>query len=471
MARLKRKVLVLAMTTLTAGCITLEPPSPPTPNPTVPTQWPVTLTVEGSTEHGLPARTAADIGWRQFFHDPGLQALIERALANNRDLRVAILNIDKARAQYRIQRAGQLPWVDGSVGSEHIGGDVPSSNSHSAGIGITGFELDLFGRARNLTDVALQQYFAQVATRRSAQLVLVAEVATLYLTLAIDQELSRLSRATLKNYQESAALIEKRYSLGAVSGLDVEQIRTQVESARVDVARYDGQIARDINALTLLVGAPVEAALLPEKPDDPITGFVAPPPGVPSEILLRRPDIEAAEYRLRAANANIKIARAAFFPSITLTGSLGSASTELADLFGHGSLMWTFIPKITVPIFQAGRLEANLDSTVADRDVALTQYERAIQTGFREVADALVSATALVRQYEAQSALVDAAIRAEQLSRLRYQAGRDSYLVLLDAQRTLYSAQQGLLGTYLSAQLNRVTLYKVLGGGWQERGQ
>ncbi len=469
MARLKRKALVLAMATLIAGCVTLEPPSPPVPNPSVPAQWPVTLTVEGSAERGLPARAAADIGWRQFFHDPKLQTLIDRALANNRNLRVAILNIDKARAQYRIQRAGQLPWIDGSVGSEHIGGDVPSSNSYSAGIGVTGFELDLFGRARNLTDAALQQYFAQVATRRSAQIVLVAEVATLYLTLAIDQELSRLSRATLKNYQESAALIEKRYSLGAVSGLDVEQIRTQVESARVDVARYDGQIARDSNALTLLVGAPVEAALLPEKPDDPIAGFVVPPSGLPSETLLRRPDIEAAEYRLRAANANIKIARAAFFPSVTLTGSLGSASTELSDLFGHGSLMWAFIPKVTAPIFQAGRLEANLDSTVADRDVALAQYEQAIQTGFREVADAVVSAAALVRQYEAQSALVDAAIRAEQLSRLRYQAGRDSYLVLLDAQRTLYGAQQGLLGTYLSAQLNRVTLYKVLGGGWQER--
>ncbi|CDI02513.1 putative outer membrane protein oprM precursor [Candidatus Competibacter denitrificans Run_A_D11] len=463
MAKLKQKVLALAMTALTAGCVALEPPAPPLPDPAVPTQWPVSV-----EETGLPARAAPDIGWREFFHDPKLQTLIARSLANNRDLRVAILNIDKARAQYRSQRAGQWPWVGGSVGSEHIGGEVPSSNQYSATVGVTGFELDLFGRARTLTDIALQQYFAQEATRRSAEIVLVADIATLYLTLAIDQELSRLSQAKLKNYQESASLIEKRFSLGAVSGLDVEQIHTQVESARVDVARYDGQILRDINALILLVGAPVEPAVLPVRPDDPIAGFVAPPPGLPSETLLRRPDIQAAEHRLRAANANIGAARAAYFPSISLTGSVGSASTELFDLFGKGSWMWSFIPKVTVPIFQAGRLEANMANAVADRDIALAQYEKAIQTGFREVTDALASAGTLVRQYDAQTALVDAATRAEQLSRLRYQAGRDSYLVLLDAQRTLYGAQQALLATYLAAQINRVTLYKVLGGGWTE---
>lgn len=457
----------LALALFAAGCASLEPPAPPLPfpAPAVPTQWPVPIEAAS-----LPARAAADIGWREFFGDPKLQTLIARALANNRDVRVAILNIEKACAQYRMQRAGQLPWVGGSVSSEHIGGEVPSSNSYSAGVGVTAFELDLFGRARTLTEIALQQYFAQEATRRSTEVVLVGEIANLYLTLAIDQDRWRLSQATLKNYQESATLIEKRYSLGAVSGLDVEQIRTQVQSARVDVARYEGQIAADINALTLLVGAPVEPALFPDKPDDPIAGFVVPPPGLPSETLLRRPDIQAAELRLQAANANIRIARAAFFPSITLTGSVGLASTELSELFGGNSLLWSFMPKLTVPIFQAGRLEANLASTVADRDIALAQYEKSIQTGFREVADALAAASTLVRQYEAQTALVEAATRAESLSRLRYQAGRDSYLGLLDAQRTLYAAQQGLLATYLAAQINRVTLYKVLGGGWKERG-
>jgi len=467
MAKVTRQAFILAWAVLATGCTTLEPPLP-LADPATPKQWTASPTMDVTWEAGLPARAAAHIRWREFFHDPKLQSLIAQALANNRDLRVAMLNIEKARAQYRIQQAGQWPWVSGSVGSEHIGGDVRSSDSYSAGIGITGFELDLFGRVRHLTDAAWQQALAQEATRRSVQIVLIAEIANLYLTLAIDQELSRLSQATLKNYQESAALIEKRYSLGAVSGLDVEQIRTQVESARVDVARYDGQIARDINALYLLLGAPVDPAQLPDKLDDPIAGFVMPPPGLPSETLLRRPDIQAAEYRLRAANANIGAARAAYFPSISLTGSIGSASTELFDLFGKGSWAWTFIPKVTVPIFQAGRLEANAASAVADRDIALAQYEKAIQTGFREVADALASAGTLVRQYDAQTALVEAATRAEQLSRLRYQAGRDSYLILLDAQRTLYSAQQALLTTYLSAQINRVTLYKVLGGGWTE---
>jgi multidrug efflux system outer membrane protein len=466
MANVTRQAFILALTLLaTGGCTTLEPPLP-SADPATPKQWAALPTEDMTWESGLPVRAAAHVGWREFFHNPKLQMLITRALANNRDLRVATLNIEKARAQYRTQRAGQLPWVNGSIGSEHIGGDVRSSDSYSAGIGVTGFEVDLFGKVRNLADAALQQSLAQEATRRSVQILLVAEITNLYLTLAIDQELSRLSQATLKNYQESAALIEKRYSLGAVSGLDVEQIRTQVESARVDVARYDGQIARDLNALTLLVGAPLNPAALPVKLEDPIAGFVVPPPGLPSETLLRRPDIQAAEHRLRAANANIGAARAAYFPSISLTGSVGSASSELFDLFGKGSWMWSFIPKVTVPIFQAGRLEANMANAVADRDIALAQYEKAIQTGFREVTDALASAGTLVRQYDAQTALVDAATRAEQLSRLRYQAGRDSYLVLLDAQRTLYGAQQALLATYLAAQINRVTLYKVLGGGW-----
>lgn len=465
MPDLTRHALVLALAAVAAGCTTLEPPLPAT-DPAVPTAWPAP-----ALDTGLPAKAAADIGWRDFFHDPRLQTLIARALANNRDLRIAILNIERARAQYRMQRAERLPWVSGSASAERIGGDLPNNDTYSVGVGVSSFETDLFGRVRSLTDVALQQYFAQEANRRAAQVALIGEIATLYLTISIDQELSRLSQATLKNYQETASLIEKRYSLGAVSGLDVEQIRTQVESARVDVARYDGQIARDINALVLLIGQPVESSLLPDTPDDPIAGFVVPPPGLPSETLLRRPDIQAAEHRLLAANANIGAARAAYFPSITLTGSLGITSTELSELFNQGTFIWSFIPRLTVPIFQAGRLQANEDRAVAERDIAVAEYEKTIQTGFREVADALTSAATLIRQYEAQNALVDAASRAEGLSRLRYQAGRDSYLGLLDAQRTLYGAQQGLLSTYLAAQINRVTLYKVLGGGWKEQTQ
>lgn len=459
-----RHALVLALIAMATGCATLEPPLPAT-DPGTPAAWPAP-----ALDPGLPAKAAADIGWRDFFHDLKLQTLIARALANNRDLRIAMLNIEKVRAQYRIQRAERLPWVGGLAEAERYGGDLPNTDDYSVGVSVTSFEVDLFGRVRSLTDAALQQYFAQEANRRAAQVALIGEIATLYLTFSIDQELSRLSQATLKSYQETAALIEKRYSLGAVSGLDLEQIRTQVESARADVARYDGQIARDANALALLIGGPVSEDLLPDTLNNPIAGFVVPPPDLPSETLLRRPDLQAAEHRLRAANANIGAARAAYFPSITLTGGLEISSSELSGLFNQGTFVWASIPRLTVPIFQAGRLQANEDRAVAERDIAVAEYEKTIQTAFREVADALVSAATLIRQYEAQNALVDAASRAEGLSRLRYQAGRDSYLGLLDAQRTLYGAQQGLLSTYLAAQINRVTLYKVLGGGWKERG-
>ena len=469
MGNFTRKMGVLALAACAAGCATLEPPLPAA-DPGVPVKWSAPL-ADVVWEAELPARAAADIGWRDFFRDPDLQTLVARALSNNRDLRVAVLNIDKARAQYRIQRSERLPWVDANAALQRIGGDTPASSSYSAGTGVTGFELDLFGRLRNLSDAALQQYLAQEAVRRAVHLALVAEVANAYLALAADRELFGLSQATLKNYQDSYALIEKRFSLGAVSGLDVEQIRTQVESARVDVARYEGQIALDVNALGLLVGAPVEAALFPAGLNSGMIGLVAPPAGLPSEILLRRPDVQAAEHRLRAANANIGVARAAYFPSISLTGSVGSASSDLSKLFGNGTLLWSFIPQLNVPIFQGERLRANVDSSVAERDIALAEYEKSIQTGFREVADALASAVTLTQQYEAQKALVEAATRAEHLSRLRYQAGRDSYLGLLDAQRTLYAAQQGLLATRFSRQTNRLTLYKVLGGGWKESGR
>ena len=324
---------------------------------------------------------------------------------------------------------------------------------------------------RNLSHAALQRYFAQEEARRSAQLSLIAEVANVYLTLAADQELLRVAQATLKTHEQSYALTEQRHALGAVSALDVHQARTQVEAARTDTARFAGQVAQDRNALDLLVGAPVEPALLPTGVDDQVTGLAALPAGLPSEVLLRRPDVLAAEHQLFASNANIGAARAAFFPSISLTGSVGSASDELSGLFGGGNKLWSFIPQINLPIFQGGRLRANLGMATADRDIALAQYEKSIQSGFREVADALALTTTLGEQRQAQEALAEAATRAEALSRARYQAGRDSFLVQLDAQRTLYAAQQGLVTTRLAEQANRVTLYKVLGGGWHEHNE
>ena len=462
--------LAMATALFVSGCATLVP-TVPEAAPSVASEWPLpptTALAAGTAADSAAGLPVADIGWRDFFVDPNLEELVARALDNNRDLRVAVLNVEKARAQYRIQRADRLPSLGANATLERSGGDLLVSESYSAGVGIAEFELDLFGRVRNLSHAALQRYFAQEETRRGAQLSLIAEVANVYLTLAADQEQLRLAQATLKTHEASYALTAKRHEIGAVSALDLSQARTQVEGARAETARFAGQVAQDTNALNLLVGAPVEAGLLPTGIDDQVTGLGALPAELPSEVLLRRPDVLAAEHQLLAANANIGVARAAFFPSISLTGSVGSASDELSGLFGGGNKLWSFIPQLNLPIFQGRRLRASLGMATADRDIALAQYEKSIQSGFREVADALALTATLAEQREARQAFVDAATHAEELSRARYEAGSDSYLVLLDAQRTLYAAQQILITIRLAEQANRVTLYKVLGGGWHE---
>ncbi len=456
----------VALALFAGGCGVLEPRLPEAA-PAIPAEWPIPATA-AAAQAGAAALTA-DIGWRDFFVDERLEEVIGRSLENNRDLRVAMLNVEKARAQYRIQRADRVPAVGASAAMLRSGGDVPVTETYTADLGVTEFELDLFGRVRNLSQAALQRYFAQEENRRSAQLALIAEVAGVYLTLAADQEQQRVAEATLATREDYYALTKKRYELGAVSALDLSQARTQVETARADAARYAGQIAQDTNALTLLVGAAVGPELLPTAFDQPVTGLAALPAGLPSEVLLRRPNVLAAEHLLRAANANIGAARAAFFPSIRLTGAVGSASDELSGLFDSGTSAWSFMPLVNLPIFQGGRLRAGLGVATADRDIALAQYEKAIQSGFREVADALALTATLAAQRAAGEATVEAAAEADRLSRARYDAGRDSYLVLLDAQRTLYLAQQVLITTRLAEQANRVTLYKVLGGGWQER--
>jgi multidrug efflux system outer membrane protein len=457
---------VLAATAAAPGCGVLEPRLPEA-SPAIATEWPLPPATTPAS-----AGAVADIGWRYFFTDPALETLIAQALANNRDLRVAVLNVERARGLYRIQRADRVPAVDATGSMVREGGDGrPTTEAFAAGVGVTGFELDLFGRVRNLSDAALQRYFAEEESRRSAQLSLIAAVASAYLALAADQEQVRLARATLETREQAFAITVKRHELGAVSGLDLSQSRTLVEGARAEVARYSGAVAQDRNALTLLVGAPIDGALLPASFAQPVTGLDALPAGLPSEVLLRRPDVRAAEHELRAANADIGAARAAFFPSITLTGSIGSASDELSGLFGNGTQVWSFVPQVRVPIFEGGRLRAGLDVANVDRDIALARYEGAIQQGFREVADALALTATLADQRAALQDLVDAAQRGEELAQARYVAGRDSFLVRLEAQRTLYVAQQSLIATRLAEQANRVTLYKVLGGGWQEQAQ
>ncbi|KGM54356.1 transporter [Lysobacter daejeonensis GH1-9] len=467
--------LALATVLFTTGCATLAP-SLPAADTATPADWPLPAnTGEGAPTtvpaDGVPTVPIADIGWRDFFADPKLDALVETALANNRDLRVAALNVERARGQYRIQRADRLPALGATATLQRSGGDAPVTEAYTAGVGLAAFELDLFGRVRNLSNAALQRYFATDEARIGVQLSLIAEVANAYLTLAADQELQQIAQATLRNHEESLALAEKRHAVGATSALDLAQAQAELEGARADVARLGGDVARDTHALQLLVGTPLAPELLPGGPSDDAIGLLPLPAGLPSEALLRRPDVRAAEHQLLAANANIGAARAAFFPSISLTGSVGAASGELSDLFSAGTHAWSFVPSITLPIFQGGKLRANLAVAHVDRDIALAEYEKAIQAGFRDVADALALSEALAQQQQALRAQVDAATRADTLARARHEAGRDSYLTRLVAQRTLYAARQGLITVRQAEQANRVALYRALGGGWSETGQ
>lgn len=459
------------------GCLSLDPELP-VADASIPAQWPVPPTTEGAVQGEHPvgvatgARGVVDVGWRDFFIDEALERLVSLALANNRDLRAATLNVERARALYRVQRADLLPAVGIEGAATRASGSGPQwSDQYSVSVGLAAFEIDLFGRVRSIARSALEQYLATESAQRAVQLSLVGEVANAYLAWIADRESTRVAQAALANREEALALTRKRYEYGAVSALDVSQAETSVEQARTDASRFAGLAAQDLNALRLLVGAPIDESSVPDRFDINVSGLRALPQGMPSEVLLRRPDVLQAEHRLRAANANIGAARAAFFPSISLTGAIGTASDELSGLFGSGSRFWTYTPRVNLPIFQGGALRASLRATEADREIALAQYERAVQAGFREVADALALTRTLAEQKTAQLALVAAAGRAEELSRARYEAGRDSYLVLLDAQRTLYGARQSLIATLLAEQANRVTLYRVLGGGWTETTQ
>ena len=452
--------LALAIALAGTGCATLEPRLPEA-QPQIPQSWPV-------PENGITPTAGAvgEVGWRDVLVDPRLERVVAQALENNRDLRVAMLNVERARAQYRIQRAERVPAVGANVAMERTGGDAPTTDSFTASAGLASFELDLFGRVRNLSEAALQQYFAQEENRRAAQISLISTVANAWMALAADQSLLAIAEDTLRAQEASLRLTERRHELGAVSGLVLAQAQTQVETARADQARYRGQVEQDRHALDLLAGSPVPAGDLPQGFDDGLVAMTALPGGVPSDLLLRRPDIQAGEHALRSANANIGAARAAFFPSIKLTGAAGSMSGEFSSLFDGGTRFWRFAPQISIPIFQGGALKANLGVATANRDIALANYEKAIQTGFREVADAISLSRTLADQRAAAERLLTAAQRAEQLSKARYDAGYDSYLTLLDAQRTRYAAQQGLVAARLAEQANRMTLYSAMGGGW-----
>ncbi|NIJ09278.1 multidrug efflux system outer membrane protein [Sphingomonas vulcanisoli] len=423
----------------------------------------------------------ADVAWRDFFTEPRLQKLIELALANNRDLRIAVANVAQSRAQFGERKAELFPTISASGSAtfekqsrgQLATQGVPTSgvstprriDIYQGSIGISSWEIDLFGRLRNQSKEAFETYLASEEARNAAQVLLISEVATAYLTLGADQAGLAVATATVTSNRTMLDLARTRLKVGTASELDVRQAQTSYESALADSARRKTLVAQDLNALQLLVGAAPPAELLPNGL--PENGATIPhlPVALPSMVLLRRPDIAEAEHKLRAANADIGAARAAFFPTISLTAALGTLSPALSGLFGSGNGNWSVEPQATLPIFDFGKNAANLRYSKASRDVAIAQYEKAIQTGFKEVADALAQRATIGDQLAAQTGLQEAAAASLRLSDLRYRTGVDPFLTVLDAQRTLYSAQQTLVTTRLTEQSNMVELYRSLGGG------
>lgn len=421
---------------------------------------------------------AADADWAQVFTDPGLRALIRKALEQNRDLRLASLRVQEARALYGIEAANLLPSVQaggafsrqrysGSAGLPEGGSSTPRgyvANDVRANVGVSAFELDFFGRVRSLRDAALQEYLSSEEARRSAQVSLVAEVATAYIGLVASSEQIAYARDVLAAREAGIRVIRLRAQRGLVDDLELNTEATQVEVARAAVAERERQRSEIVRALQVLTGdvgtKPVAAATL----DD---AFVVPvAAGLPSSLLARRPDIRRAEAQLRAANANIGAARAAFFPSIRLTTDIGTASASFSDLFGAGTGVWSFMPQITVPIFQGGRNAQGLDLANVRKEMAVVSYERAIQTAFAEVDDALAARQWLSRQFQAQKRVSDGERERLRLAERRYANGVASYLELLDAQRSEFHAAQQLIDVKQRVLVNHVALYRALGGGW-----
>ncbi len=436
------------------------------PDAPVPAKWPA----GPAYQQIQSSQTETRLSWQKFLPDARLREIIETALKNNRDLRIAMLNVEKAKATYGINRTSLLPTVNatGTWYQERIPADLSSSGSaytsekFSVNLGMASWEIDFFGRIRSLKDAALEEYLATEESLRGSQILIVSTVAQAYLALAADRENLELSSKTFEAQQATYNLTKKRYDVGMASELDLRRIQSQLDTARGDLARYTQLVAQDENALTLLVGFPVRPELLPVN----LESAGAPQDisaGLSSEPLLMRPDVLAAEHRLKGANANIGAARAAFFPRITLSTSVGTASAELSGLFKSGSGVWAFTPQIVMPIFDA-RTWFAYDVTKIDKEIAIAQYEKSIQTAFREVSDALAEKGMISERVAAQQSLVDNLAAAYRLSEARYNKGIDSYLAVLDAQRSLYAAQQGLIALRLVRNNNLITLYKTLGG-------
>ena len=510
-----RPIALVVATALLGGCSLIpdyvRPALPVSPTyPTGPAYQDATLTPSQAK------RSADTIGWREFFPDQRLQALIAIAINNNRNLRVAILNVAKAQAQYRVQRADLFPHISlsgvgeygtlpeqTSIASSGAGGgrgggggggggaasgvtggstaiaSAPTSVTttggqhisyryYNVGLGFTAFELDLFGRLRSLSSEAFEQYLSTAETARSTQISLVAEVASAYVTVLADDALLKITQDTVKSEQAAFDLTNTLFTGGATTLLSVRQAQTALEQANANLSLYTRQRAQDENALVLLLGQPVPGDLPPGRSLDEQDLLANLPAGLPSDLLLRRPDIVAAEHDLLAANASIGAARAAFFPSITLTSSGGVAGSQLSRLFTGGGLNWSFAPQLNLPIFTAGQNQGNLDLAKIQTKIQVAQYEQTIQTAFREVSDALAGRATYIDQVQSQQRLVDAAADSLRLSLMRFRAGVDAFLPVLQAQQTLYPAQQTLLSLKQAQLTNTINLYKALGGGISE---
>jgi len=450
------------------GCVMA--PKYSRPQAPVPTEWPSGSAYQNGTMT-QDTNSVADLRWQEFFPDQKLQKIIETALNNNRDLRLAALNVERARAIYGIQRAELLPALNimGEGGKQYSAADLTqpgqsrTAERYDVNLGVVAWEIDLFGRIRSLKKQALQNYLATEEARRGAQIALISEVAHVYLTLAADRENLKLAQSTLTTQKGVYGLIRLQYEKGVATEIDLQRVQTQVDAAKGDIARYTQLVAQDMNALNLLAGSQIPNKLLPSGLSDitPLKGIL---PGISSEVLLNRPDIMAAEHKLKGANAFIGAARAAFFPRISLTTTIGTASAELSGLFGSGSDTWSFMPRISMPIFDA-RTWAAYRVSKTTRKIALAQYEKSIQTAFREVADTLAVSGTVNQQVTAQQSIVKSIQKIYDLSGKRYAQGIDGYLSVLDAQRSLYAAQQGLISLQLASIANQVRLYAVLGGG------
>ncbi|OJS98382.1 hypothetical protein BEE62_16990 [Marinobacter nauticus] len=460
-----RLVLAFVSSVLLAGCSLT--PQYQQPEPPVPAHWDVSEPDLNEELHNL------DLSWQAFFPEPALQALISASLENNQDMRVAALNVEVLRARYQIERSALYPGLSIGVGAarQRVPGNLSVSGSdeiserYDASVGLTSYEIDFFAKTRNLSAAALENYLATAQAKRSFQTSLISEVANTYFSWRTNRKQLALARATQRSFEQNLALIQRRYDSDVASALELTQAETLVHQARTQVAQFDRLARQAVNALAFFSGHNLPEGMTSSLPESPPLNIEPLGAGLSSDLLKRRPDILEAEHRLKAAYADIGAARAAFFPSITLTASAGTASSELNELFGGGSGSWLFEPRINLPIFTGGRNKANLEVSETTKKIRLAEYNRAIQQAFREVADSLAARDTLRDQLNAQQALVDTLDEYYQLAQNRYDAGITSYLAVLDAQREHFSARQQLLSDRFNQLSAEIELFRSLGGG------